>query len=142
MNGANVIEYLSDSMLKKLRKSDTVRYIQDGKLLLMSVAKPDAAFHVGFAMMRNRYIYAQSEATVVVRTDLNKGGTWAGAVENLKKNWCPTLCWDHSYPGNQALIQKGAFPISTDWDGSIPELIVSENKENLDQYEQTSLFDL
>ena len=142
MNGANVIEYLSDSMLKKLRKSDIVRYIQDGKLLLMSVAKPDAAFHVGFAMMRNRYIYAQSEATVVVRADLNKGGTWAGAVENLKKNWCPTLCWDHSCPGNQALIQKGAFPISTDWDGSIPELILSENKEEPDQYEQTSLFDL
>ena len=38
----------------------------------MSVAKPDAAFHVGFAMMRNRYIYAQSEATVVVRADLTK----------------------------------------------------------------------
>lgn len=142
MNGAKVIEYLSDSMLKKLKKSDTVRYIQDGKLLLMSVAKPDAAFHVGFAMMRNRYIYAQSEATVVVRADLNKGGTWAGAVENLKKKWCPTLCWDHSYRGNQALIQKGAFPILADWDGSIPELILSENTENPDQYEQTSLFDL
>lgn len=136
-NGSFTVEYLSDSLMKKLKSSDTVRNIQNGNLLLLSVSKPDAGFNVGFAMMRNRYIYAQSEATVIVRSDLNKGGTWTGATENLKNNWCSTLCWEHDYPGNKALIEKGAVPIPIDWDGIIPK-----KQQTVEEYEQTSIFDL
>lgn len=137
LSGSFAVEYLSDSLMKKLKNSDTVKNIQNGSLLLLSVSKPDAGFNVGFAMMRNRYIYAQSEATVVVRSDLNKGGTWTGATENLKNNWCTTLCWEHSYPGNKALIEKGAIPIPNDWNGIIPE-----KSQTVEKYEQTSIFDL
>ena len=133
------IEYLSDSMLKKLKSSDTVKKIQSGKLLMLSVVKPDAGFNVGIAMMRNRYIYAQAEAAVVVRSDLNKGGTWSGATENLKHRWCPTLCWDHPYPGNKALIEKGAIPIGENWDGTIPESCPVETAQ--ETAEQLSLFE-
>lgn len=137
LNGSFAVEYLSDSLMKKLKSSDTVRNIQNGNLLLLSVSKPDAGFNVGFAMMRNRYIYAQSEATVIVRSDLNKGGTWTGAAENLKNNWCSTLCWEYDYPGNKALIEKGAIPIPIDWDGIIPK-----KQQTVEEYEQTSIFDL
>lgn len=137
LNGSFTVEFLSDSLMKKLKSSDTVRNIQNGNLLLLSVSKPDAGFNVGFAMMRNRYIYAQSEATVIVRSDLNKGGTWTGATENLKNNWCSTLCWEHDYPGNKALIEKGAVPIPIDWDGIIPK-----KQQTVEEYEQTSIFDL
>ena len=139
LNHSFSIEYLSDSLLKKLRSKDTVRGIQQRRLLLMSVAKPDAGFHVGIAMMRNRYIYAQSEGTVVVRSEHNKGGTWSGATENLRNNWCTTLCRDHSYPGNQALIQMGAIPIREDWNGRIPSQDPSPSASA--SYEQISLFD-
>lgn len=141
LSGGFSVEYLSDSLLKKLKKSDVIRNVQQGKLLLMSVAKPDAGFNVGFAMMRNRYIYAQSVGTVIVRSDLNKGGTWTGANENLKNNWAPTLCWDHPYPGNQALIKNGAIPISDDWDGYIPEQQQTK-KSTEETFEQASLFDV
>ena len=137
LSGSFAVEYLSDSLMKKLKNSDTVRNVQNGNLLLLSVSKPDAGFNVGFAMMRNRYIYAQSEATVIVRSDLNKGGTWTGATENLKNNWCTTLCWEHSYPGNKALIEKGAIPIPNDWNGIIPE-----KAQTVEKYKQTSIFDL
>lgn len=140
LNNGFSVEYLSDSLLKKLKRSDTIRYIQQGKLLLISVAKPDAGFQVGMAMMRNRYIYAQSVGTVVVCSDLKKGGTWTGATENLKNNWCATLCWDHPYPGNQALIGMGAIPIGSDWDGSIPVQTVKPVIK--EEYEQASLFDM
>ena len=133
------VEYLSDSLQKKLKKSDNIRKIHQGKLLLMSVTKPDAPFNVGMAMMRNRYIYAQSAGTVVVRSDLNKGGTWTGASENLKNKWCTTLCWDHPYPGNQALIKSGAVPIREDWDGEIPAQAVQTVQGEV--FEQASLFD-
>lgn len=133
------IEYLSDSMLKKLKNSETVKRIQNGSLLILSVVKPDAGFNVGVAMMRNRYIYAQSEATVVVRSDLNKGGTWTGATENLKHTWCPTLCWNHPYPGNKALIEKGAIAIDDNWDGNIPDAKTIEAEQ--EEPQQFSLFD-
>lgn len=140
LNGGISVEFLSDSLQKKLKKSDVIRNIQQGKLLLMSVAKPDAGFNVGMAMMRNRYIYAQSAGTVIVRSDLNKGGTWTGANENLKNDWCTTLCWDHPYPGNQALIKSGAIPINDDWNGIIPE--PTKKSPVTETYEQASLFDM
>jgi predicted Rossmann fold nucleotide-binding protein DprA/Smf involved in DNA uptake len=140
LNGGVSVEFLSDSLMKKLKKRDVIQNIQQGKVLLLSVAKPDAGFNVGLAMMRNRYIYAQSVGTVIVRSDLNKGGTWTGANENLKNNWCTTMCWDHPYPGNQALIKNGAFPISEDWNGGIPEQVGKPTAE--ETYEQASLFDI
>lgn len=137
--GAPVIEYLSDSMMKKIRTSAVINSIQEGKLLLLSVVKPDAGFNVGVAMMRNRYIYAQSSSTVVVRSDYNKGGTWAGATENLKHGWCKELCWNNkSYHGNVALVEKGAIPIDEQWDGNID--VLTDNTQHI-QSIQLSLFD-
>ena len=140
LNNGFTVEYLSDSLLKKLKKSNVVKNIQQRKLLLMTVSKPDAGFNVGMAMMRNRYIYAQSIGTVIIHSDLNKGGTWNGANENLKNGWCTTLCWDHPYPGNQALIKNGAVPINEDWDGRIPEQISKPCTK--EKYVQASLFDI
>lgn len=138
LRGGVSVEYLSDSMLRKLKNRDVIKNIQQGKLLLLSVSKPDTGFNVGMAMMRNRYIYAQSVGTVIIRSDLNKGGTWTGANDNLKNNWCTTLCWDHPYPGNQALIENGAIPIDENWDGGLPNEMSKEMTS--ETYEQTSLF--
>jgi predicted Rossmann fold nucleotide-binding protein DprA/Smf involved in DNA uptake len=136
--GGAAIASLSDSMMRKLRNAKTLQAVQHGKLLLLSVVKPDAGFNTGVAMMRNRYIYAQSEATVVVKSDFNKGGTWNGATENLKNQWALTLCRNHlSYPGNKALIEKGAIPVEDDWDGSIQAFTAKEKQESV---QQLSLF--
>ncbi len=136
--GAPAVEYLSDSMLQKMKKSATVKAVRDGKLLLLSVAKPDAPFNVGMAMMRNRYVYAQSCGTIVVRSEYNKGGTWAGAVDNLKNEWCKELCRDKkSYQGNRVLIERGAIPINEAWNGDPNSLA-----PRFEPAEQMTLFDL
>lgn len=136
--GGAAIAYLSDSMLRKLRNAKTLQAVQQGALLLLSVAKPDAGFNTGIAMMRNKYIYAQSDATLIVKSDYNKGGTWSGATENLRNRWALTLCRNHlSYPGNKALIEKGAIPVDDDWDGNFQTLAEKEKQENA---EQLSLF--
>ena len=136
--GGAAIAYLSDSMMRKLRNAKTLQAVQQGTLLLLSVVKPDAGFNTGVAMMRNKYIYAQSEATLVVKSDYNKGGTWSGATENLKNHWALTLCRNHlSYPGNKALIEKGAIPVDDDWDGNIHAFTVKESPESV---QQLSLF--
>ena len=66
-------------------------------------------------MERNKYIYAQSDATVVVHSDMEKGGTWAGALECLKHHWATVYTWDNkTYPGNQKLISLGAAGLADD----------------------------
>lgn len=138
-NGSFCIEYISDSFTRKIKKKEVISDIQNGKLLVMSMAKPDAGFNAGIAMQRNKYIYAQSEATIVVKSDYNKGGTWGGATEALKKEYCPVLCRDHKkYPGNMGLIKLGAVPIDESWDGDV------DNISSLmpDVGEQISFFDI
>ena len=143
--GVSVIEYLSDSMLRKMRDPGLIREIRDGRVLLMSVVIPTAGFNVGVAMMRNRYIYVQSSGTVVIRSDKGKGGTWAGATENLKKNWCPVFCRDCDYPGNKELIRLGAIPITEKWDGNVnvemPPVVGSQKRRPEQTSKQLSLFD-
>ncbi|MBQ9007902.1 MAG: DNA-protecting protein DprA [Clostridia bacterium] len=137
--GSFAIEYVSGSMLSKMRNPDVLNVIREERLLLMSVVIPTDGFDVGIAMYRNRFIYAQSVGTVVVRSDNGKGGTWAGATDNLKKGYCPVFCRDCDYPGNRGLIKRGAIPIGDDWDGKIA--IPNESGSVPGSAVQISLFD-
>jgi len=93
-----------------LKKSWRIRLGQ-GVATLCSLTPPGARFSVGAAMGRNRAIYALSQATVVVASDLQTGGTWEGATENLRRWHVPVFVRDVPRPaGNQALIAKGALP--------------------------------
>ncbi len=115
--GGFAIEYLGDSMVKRLRDYRLLEAVQNGQLLMLSSVNPDAGFSAGNLMARNKYIYAQSVATVIVHSE-KKGGTWTGATENLHKKWCPSYCWDNpDYEGNQELIKRGCVPINEEWDG-------------------------
>ena len=136
-NGNHSVEYVSDSLTSRIKPKSVVSAVLNNRLLILSAAKPDSRFFAGFAMMRNRYIYAQSEGTVVVRSDFNKGGTWSGAVANLKQRLCGTFCWNNpEYEGNAELIRRGAVPIDESWNGD-----VSDNKvEPIAIPEQLSFF--
>lgn len=96
-----------------LRASASMKYrecILRGDLMLISTFNPEAGFNVGNAMARNRYIYCLSEAAVVVSSAPGKGGTWNGAIENLKAHWVP-LWVQHTASaksGNSELVQRGA----------------------------------
>ena len=134
-NGVPCVEYLSDSLKRKVKIAEIAEYIKNDKLLLLSQTHPEAGFDTGMAMSRNKLIYAQSEATIIVKSDLKKGGTWTGATENLKKRFCPSFCWNNKdYPGNIELIHKGAYPIDEDWDGNIEvDLQCEKEKEKPQQ---------
>ena len=147
-NKGFVIEYLADSMMQKMRKSDIVKSINKGDLLILSAQAPTAGFNVGFAMMRNKYIYSQSDATIIIKSDKDKGGTWNGAIENLKKSWCTEYCRNIEYPGNVELIRMGAIPIDENWDGTITKTEFDKSKVKSIQNQvkkpdgiQLSLFD-
>ena len=90
--------------------------ILEERLLLVSPFDPLARFHVGRAMQRNKLIYAMAEAGLVMETAIDKGGTWAGAVEQLSKYGTPIYVRTAGAPspGLEALCRKGALP----WGGS------------------------
>lgn len=135
--GGVVVEYISDSLLKKIKKNSIITAIRSGKILILSSINPNAGFNVGNAMARNKYIYANSIGTVIVKSDYNKGGTWAGALENLNHNWTNMFCWNNLlYKGNVELIKRGAISIDESWDVNL-EVEMKRNTKN----KQISLFD-
>lgn len=137
-NGSFCIKYISDALIQKMRKRDVLFAIQDKALLLLSAAKPDAPFNADVAMQRNNFIFAQSKATVVVKSDYKKGSTWNGAVQALEKEYCPVFCRDHKqYKGNAELIKLGAVPIDDSRDGDVDNL----GSFGSGEFEQLSLFD-
>lgn len=137
-----VIQYIADSFLKKIKDIEVIEAIKNKKMLIISSAKPNASFNVGMLMARNKYIYSQSEATIVVKSDYKKGGTWSGAIECLRKKYCNLYCQDIENKGNKELIELGLKPIDNNWDGNIEEFYYkeSENKKVENYGEQITLF--
>jgi DNA processing protein len=83
--GGKAIGVLSDSLQRAALNREHRDLLMDKRLVLISPYDPAAGFNVGHAMQRNKLIYALADAGLVVNSDLEKGGTWAGAVEQLEK---------------------------------------------------------
>ena len=111
--GGKVIGVLADSLEKTTMNRENRNLLLDGQLVLISPYDPGAGFNVGNAMQRNKLIYALADASLVVSSDLNKGGTWTGAVEQLDKfKFVPVYVRStgESSIGLEALRGKGAIP--------------------------------
>lgn len=104
---------LADSLEKTIRIPEYRSALSKGDACLATPYHPAAGFSVGAAMGRNRLIYTLANHAVVVASDAEKGGTWAGATEALKAQWLPVFVLDHpNMPqGNRALLEKGANPL-------------------------------
>ena len=83
--GGNVVGVLADSLERVVVRREHRDALNDGRLALLSPYDPAARFSVGHAMRRNKLIYALADAALVVDSDYGRGGTWAGATEQLEK---------------------------------------------------------
>jgi len=111
-SGGSTVGVLAGDLARAAVGSFIREPIEGGKAALISPYRPDAGFSVGNAMGRNRLIYALADAAVVVSSSAGKGGTWAGAIENLEKWHVPMYVVDHpDLPGNAQLIKKGGLPL-------------------------------
>ena len=110
--GGKVSGVLADSLEKSALNREHRNLLIDGQLVLISPYDPSAGFNVGNAMQRNKLIYALADASLVVSSDLNKGGTWTGAIEQLEKlKFVPVYVRStgESSAGLDALRSKGAI---------------------------------
>jgi predicted Rossmann fold nucleotide-binding protein DprA/Smf involved in DNA uptake len=101
---------LADNLEKIVRSRQAA--LRGGDLCLVTPYSPNAGFSVGAAMGRNRLIYTLADYAIVVASDAETGGTWAGATETLKNGWVPVFVLEHAAmpEGNKLLLQKGALP--------------------------------
>ena len=83
--GGSVIGMLADGLARAAVDRQYRDALRAKRLVLLSTCDPSAGFHAGLAMQRNRLIYALADAGLVVHAEFDKGGTWAGAIEQIKK---------------------------------------------------------
>ena len=131
--GGTAIGVLADSLERAALAREHRQGMMDGQLTLVSPFDPAAGFNVGHAMQRNKLIYALADAALVVSSDYNKGGTWAGAVEQLEKfTFGPVFVriGGNVGKGNEALIRKGAHPWPEPKDGEALQTAIAQGAEN------------
>ncbi len=111
----NVIGIPSEGLRQVAKGKEVRNLVHEGRICLLSPYGPDARFTVGNAMGRNRFIYGLSSSTLIVASDVRKGGTWAGAEEALKSNFSQVDVWtgDGVTDGNHELVAIGAHPVSS-----------------------------
>ncbi len=112
--GGPAVGVVADSLVRFTQQPDIRTALVDELLTLVTPYVPEARFSVGNAMGRNRLIYCLSHAAVVVATSAGSGGTWAGAVENLRAGWVPLWVWSSSSAptGNGELLRAGGLPLT------------------------------
>lgn len=105
---------MADSLERTVRQADVRQFILEGRLVLVTPYVPTSGFSVGAAMGRNKLVYGLADYAMVVSSEFETGGTWAGATEALKAKWCPVFVRtaDSIPHGNKELLKLGAeaFP--------------------------------
>lgn len=83
-------------------------------------------------MGRNKLIYSLSDVTVAVAADTGSGGTWSGATEAIRGDYCRVAVWRGSGkgPGNEPLERRGAQPLT---DTSEIDQILDGARSDLEQ---------
>ena len=141
--GGRAVGVLADGLERAAVERDHLEPIIDGKLTLVSPYDPAVGFNVGHAMQRNKVIYALADAGLVVNSDLGKGGTWAGAVEQLgKARLLPVYVrtGEGTSPGNAALLEHGARPWPEPRDGAaLIDLLAAPSPERAEPLVQGEL---
>ena len=97
------VAILANGLASAAMRRDHREGLIDKRLVLVSPYDPAARFHVGHAMQRNKLIYALSDAALVVNSGYEKGGTWAGAVEQLNRLNLVPVYVRNSHKANKGL---------------------------------------
>jgi DNA protecting protein DprA len=88
------------------------KQIIEGNVLILSTFFPKAPWNVKLAMARNPIIYGLANEIFVAESS-EKGGTWSGAMDGLRKgrNIYVRSPEANEKNANQILIDKGALPV-------------------------------
>lgn len=138
VNGKSIIVLPQGIMTFSSGFKQYFKHISKGNVLVMSVFAPKAPWSVEFAMARNPIIYGMSSDIFVAQSD-DKGGTWSGVIDGLRKNRPIYVRYPdkNEKNANLLLIQKGAMAV--DINGAkidfSPEIQESENQQTAEKFD-------
>lgn len=101
--GGRVISIVADSLIRQSMRKN---------VLYLSEDSYDLPFSTPRALSRNRLIHCMGRLTLVAQCRKEKGGSWDGSVNNLRNCWSPLYCFDDGSEGANALIDRGASPVT------------------------------
>jgi predicted Rossmann fold nucleotide-binding protein DprA/Smf involved in DNA uptake len=106
------------------------KQIVDGDVLVLSVFFPKAPWKAELAMARNPIIYGLASEIYVAESS-DKGGTWSGVSDGLRKNRKIYVRKPEPNENNAnlLLIQKGA--IAVDFNGTPMQELIIDNKQSV-----------
>lgn len=111
--GGRALNVLANGLKRAALNRGNRPALMDGRLVLVCPYDPAVRFLAGYAMQRNKFIYALSDAALVQNSDHGHGGTWAGATEQLHKfHFVPVYVRTSGEPciALDALVERGARP--------------------------------
>ena len=103
--GGEVISIVADTLTDQKADEHILYISEDGFDLPFSGLR---------ALSRNRLIHAMGKITLVAQCTYEKGGTWDGTKANLKKGYSPVFCFQDGSRGVEALLDRGALPVSAE----------------------------
>ncbi len=112
--GGQAVGVLAGKLEKEIMTRDRRDWILEEQMLMVSPYDPGAGFHRGTAMGRNKLIYNLADAALAVEADPKRGGTRAGAMNQLQANrkqpdrQVPIYVRDIPSPGLDSLRENGA----------------------------------
>jgi predicted Rossmann fold nucleotide-binding protein DprA/Smf involved in DNA uptake len=130
--GGGAVAVLAEKLDRAATARDAKGPLRRGLLTLVSPYEPESHFTVAGAMGRNKYIYGLADYALVVRFTAGEGGTWAGAVEQLRHNkkgavYVPVFIRSTPDQGDGwgELHDKGALPFPEDefWKGPAADVL-------------------
>ncbi len=126
------------------------KQIVEGNVLVLSTFHPKTPWKVELAMARNSLIYGLAHEIYVAESE-EKGGTWSGVIDGLKKGRkiFVRLPETNEQNANKLLIQKGAVAVDREGNEiksgyeniiSAPEqILIKDSAPNLDEKIKTYL---
>lgn len=112
--GGNSLIFLAMPLARQMKIPRMEKAIANNRICLVSDHNPSDIFNTGYAINRNRYIYACGNCAVVCDSAENKGGSFNGAMDCINNNYgLVTAFDDENSKGNQLLINNGAISVKT-----------------------------
>lgn len=111
-NGGNAVAVIPDTLLQRCYKEFLSEAIAEERLTMISPYHPRSGFASNKLKNRNSTIFSLCDYALIIASDLKRGGTWSGAVTELKKRSHVPIFTYKSTPeaiGNKALESMGAI---------------------------------
>lgn len=122
--------------------------LKQRKILMLSHLLPGTTGDIVEGVVRNSFIYALSDATIIAQSSLSDSALWFSAIQNIKNRWSRVLAVvDEDFYYNAKLVGAGAKPLTMgvlESEATIEEILESNNEEDtlIEPYTQLSIFDL